>query len=364
MIPRTFDVAGLPPSAVTDAELGDRSGSSKLHRGYGASSGVSGITVRVTRQGWSTFDSTPSFDSTPWQYRAADNLQGGKVFGYMAKWLGEAAGPVAKAAGTLMRGVARLDPASIIIVGLLVGGANLVFFYTRKFIAYRSRETLVVRPIKVSDARLYSRYKRITTALEEIGIVREPHETPKQYARRAAHELDEPGMTQLGEIYLYARFRNAVPSSLVEEFDRLEPQTLAAIEQLKDAQTVSMSARSSCYLTRTKSRGTSRISLLRAVRTGSSSSRDSREPRKARVVFPKSSCNVPMAEIKYKSKRAGSSSLSSSETHATGSSLRWLQSVSRVVLPKPAGAETTVSSRLAPSSRRERGTAFARLRGT
>ena len=95
---------------------------------------------------------------------------------------------MATTAGTLMRGVARLDPASIIVVGLLVGGAYLVFFYTRKFVAYRSRETLVVRPIKVSDARLYSRYKKITTALEEIGIVREPQETPEQYARRAAHE--------------------------------------------------------------------------------------------------------------------------------------------------------------------------------
>ncbi len=189
--------------------------------------------------GWSTFDPTPSFDSTPWQYRAADNMQGGKVFGFMAKRLGEAAGPVATTAGTLMRGVARLDPASIIVVGLLVGGAYLVFFYTRKFVAYRSRETVVVRPIKVSDARLYSRYKKITTALEEIGILREPQETPEQYARRAAHQLHEPGMNRLGEIYLYARFRNAVPSTLVEEFDRLEPQALATIERLKEAQTVS-----------------------------------------------------------------------------------------------------------------------------
>jgi hypothetical protein len=143
-----------------------------------------------------------------------------------------------------MRGVARLDPASIIVVGLLVGGAYLVFFYIRKFIAYRSHETLVVRPIKVSDARLYSRYNKITTALEEIGIVREPQEPPEQYARRAAHELHEPGMNRLGEIYLYARFRNAVPSTLVEEFDRLEPQTLAAIKRLQAAQTVSTSARS------------------------------------------------------------------------------------------------------------------------
>ena len=33
--PRTFDVAGLPPSAVTDAEWGDKSGASTLHRGHG-----------------------------------------------------------------------------------------------------------------------------------------------------------------------------------------------------------------------------------------------------------------------------------------------------------------------------------------
>ena len=33
--PRTFDVAGLPPSAVVDAERGDRSASSTLHRGHG-----------------------------------------------------------------------------------------------------------------------------------------------------------------------------------------------------------------------------------------------------------------------------------------------------------------------------------------
>jgi len=96
----------------------------------------------------------------------------------------------------------------------------------------------VVRPIKVSDARLYSRYKKVTDALEGIGIVRRPEETPEQYARRAAGTLDEPGMGRLGEIYLYARFRDAVPAALVEEFDRLEPQALAAIERLREAQTV------------------------------------------------------------------------------------------------------------------------------
>jgi len=33
--PRTFEVAGLPPSAVTDAEWGEKSESSTLHRGHG-----------------------------------------------------------------------------------------------------------------------------------------------------------------------------------------------------------------------------------------------------------------------------------------------------------------------------------------
>ena len=51
-------------------------------------------------------------------------------------------------------------------------------------------------------------------------------------------------MERLGEIYLYARFRNAVPSTLVEEFDRLEPQTLAALKRLKEARMLSTSARS------------------------------------------------------------------------------------------------------------------------
>jgi hypothetical protein len=152
--------------------------------------------------------------------------------------VGEAAGPLASTAGTLVRGVARLDPASIIIVGLIVGGVYLAFFYTRKFVAHRNRKNVVVRPIKVSDARLYSRYNKLTDALEEIRIVRRPQETPEQYARRAARYLNEPGMARLGEIYLHARFRNAVPSTLVAEFDRLEPQAFAAVERLKEAQTV------------------------------------------------------------------------------------------------------------------------------
>jgi hypothetical protein len=39
-------------------------------------------------------------------------------------------------------------------------------------------------------------------------------------------------------IYLYARFRDAVPASLAQEFDVLEPRVLAAIERLEATQTV------------------------------------------------------------------------------------------------------------------------------
>jgi transglutaminase-like putative cysteine protease len=229
---------GIPARVATGYAPGEYNPFTGLYD-VRASDAHAWVEVYFPRYGWTTFDPTPSFDSTPWQYRAAGNLQGGKAFGFLAKKLGEAAGPVAGAAGTLMRGVARLDPASIIVVGMLVGGVYLVVFYARKLLVSR-REPPSVRPIKVSDARLYSRYKAITNALEAAGIVRAPQETPEQYARRAAESLDEPGMRRLGEIYLYARFRDAVPAALVREFDHLEPRAIEAIERRREAQTVNV----------------------------------------------------------------------------------------------------------------------------
>src|SRR5215207_2904784 len=221
---------GIPARVATGYAPGEYNPFTGLYD-VRASDAHAWVEVYFPQYGWTTFDPTPSFDSTPWQYKAAGNLQGGKVFTFLAKRLGEAAGPAASAAGTLMRGVARLDPASIIVVGLLFGGAYVAFFYTRKRYIRSRRQPPSVRPIKVSDARLYSRYKRITTSLEEIEITRAPQETPEQYARRAAETLDEQAIARLGEIYLYARFRDAVPSTLVEEFDRLEPRALAAMAQ-------------------------------------------------------------------------------------------------------------------------------------
>jgi hypothetical protein len=219
---------GIPARVATGYAPGEYNPFTGLYD-VRASDAHAWVEVYFPQYGWTTFDPTPSFDSTPWQYKAAGNLQGGKAFAFLAKRLGEVAGPAAGAAGKLMRGVARLDPASIIVVGLLFAGAYLLVVYGRKLYVRRNRPPRSVRPIKVSDARLYSRYKKITTALEEIEITRAPQETPEQYARRAAETLDENAIARLGEIYLYARFRDAVPSTLVEEFDSLEPQALAAI---------------------------------------------------------------------------------------------------------------------------------------
>ncbi len=85
---------------------------------------------------------------------------------------------------------------------------------------------------------MYSRYGALSAAFGEAGVVREGHETPEEYARRAAEVSGEPGVARLGEIYLYARFRNAVPVELVEEFDRLEPVALEAAERLREASKV------------------------------------------------------------------------------------------------------------------------------
>jgi hypothetical protein len=137
-----------------------------------------------------------------------------------------------------MRGVASLDPTSIVVAAFLLGGASFMFVYGRRYVARKRRKPDIQRSVKVSDAQLYSRYKGLVAAYGEAGVVRDEHETPEEYARRAAEELGEPGMERLGEIYLYARFRNAVPADLVEEFGALEPAALRATERLKDASKV------------------------------------------------------------------------------------------------------------------------------
>ena len=223
---------GIPARLTTGYVPGEYNPFTGLYE-VRASDAHAWVEVYFPGYGWSTFDPTPSFDSTPWQYREAENLQAAGVFEFLAKRTGGALGPVAGAAATLMRGAASLDPASIIVVGLMVGGVYLAFVYARRRLS-RRRKPPVQGSIRVSDARLYSRYRAITTALEEAGVARWPQETPEEYARRAAERLGEPGMARLGEIYLYARFRDAVPAALVEEFNRLEPEVFSAIERLKE----------------------------------------------------------------------------------------------------------------------------------
>jgi hypothetical protein len=225
---------GIPARVATGYVPGEYNPFTGLYE-VKASSAHAWVEVYFPGYGWSTFDPTPGFDSTPWQYHAAGNVQSGKVLEFVAERTGKVLGPAFGAVGTLMRGVARLDPVSIIVVGLLVAGISLIGIYSRRYLARKRRPPAVQRSVRVSDARLYSRYGAVVQALEEAGIVRETGETPEEFARRAAEETGEPAVGRLGEIYLYARFRDAVPLALVEEFDRLEPVALAAVEKLEAA---------------------------------------------------------------------------------------------------------------------------------
>ncbi len=200
-----------------------------------ASDAHSWVELYFPGYGWSAFDPTPGDDSTPWAYREQSSLQGSKALAFVAAKAGEALAPALKPVGSLVRGVASLDPVSIVVTGLLLSGAALLFVYGRRYVARKRRRSEPKYPVEVSDIRLYSRYKALTAAFEEAGITREEHETPEEYARGVAERLDEPGVARLGEIYLHARFRHAVPAEMAEEFDRLEPEALAAAERLKEA---------------------------------------------------------------------------------------------------------------------------------
>ena len=228
---------GIPARVATGYVPGEYNPFTGLYE-VKASSAHAWVEVYFPGHGWSTFDPTPGFDSTPWQYHEASNMQNGKVFEFVAEKAGKVLGPAFGAAGTLMSGVARLDPVSIIVVGLLVAGVSLFVIYSRRYLARRRRRPMMHRSVKVSDARLYSRYGAVIGTLEEAGIVRETGETPEEFARRAADKVGEQAIARLGEIYLYARFRDAVPLALVEEFDRLEPEVFATINRLKEAASV------------------------------------------------------------------------------------------------------------------------------
>ncbi len=227
---------GIPARLATGYVSGEYNPFTGLYE-VKASDAHAWVEVYFPGYGWSTFDPTPGFDSTPWQYKAAGELQGNKAFSFLAGKAGAALAPALKPAGTLVRGVAGLDPTSIIVVGLLIGGASGLVIYLRRRLDYRRLQSAPQRSVRVSDARLYGRYKTLTTALEKAGLERRWHETPEEYSRRAAETTDEPAVERLGEIYLYARFRDAVPASLVDEFDDLEPEGLAAARRLAKAET-------------------------------------------------------------------------------------------------------------------------------
>ncbi len=228
---------GIPARVATGYVSGEYNPFTGLYE-VRASDAHAWVEVYFPGYGWSTFDPTPNFDSTPWQYYEQSNMQGGEVFEFLAKRTGETLSPALAAVGTLMRGVAAFDPISILVTGALVVAAAFAFIYGRRYLQKRRRKPDMQRSVKVSDVRLYSRYRALVAALEGAGVGREEHETPEEHARRAARATGEPGVGRLGEIYLYARFRDRVPASLVEEFDSLEPAALAAARRLADAEEV------------------------------------------------------------------------------------------------------------------------------
>ena len=221
---------GIPARVTTGYVPGEYNPFTGL-REVRASDAHAWVEVYFPGYGWSTFDPTPGFDSTPWHYEAASGVQGGRVFGFLAERTGEVLRPAANAAGALVRGVASLNPVSILITGSLGGAAYLLIQLSRRLLPIRRRGTSARREVSVSDAGIYRRYRAVSVTLEDAGLARGPGEAPEEHARRAATWLGEPGMERLGEIYLHARFRDAVPAGLVEEFDELEPRILDALER-------------------------------------------------------------------------------------------------------------------------------------
>jgi transglutaminase-like putative cysteine protease len=224
---------GIPARIATGYVSGEYNPFTGLYE-VKASDAHAWVEVYFPGYGWSTFDPTPTFDSTPWEYQQQSNTQGNKVFGYLAGKAGGALSPALGAVGTLMRGVAKLDPISILVFGALVAGATAAAYYGRKHLAHKRRKSTMHRSIKVSDTKIYSRYRTMIAAFEGSGLVRDEHETPEEYARRLALVTDEPKIARFGEIYLYARFRDSVPATLVSEFDRLEPAALAAAQRVNE----------------------------------------------------------------------------------------------------------------------------------
>ncbi len=103
---------GIPARVATGYAPGEYNPFTGLHD-VRASDAQAWVEVYFPGHGWSAFDPTPGSVSTPWQYRKAGGLQGGEAFGFLAERIGGVLAPALALAGTLVRGVAGLDPASI-----------------------------------------------------------------------------------------------------------------------------------------------------------------------------------------------------------------------------------------------------------
>ncbi len=82
----------------------------------------------------------------------------------MASKAAQVLGPSLKPVGSLVRGVASLNPVSIVVAGLLHTRISLLFVYGSRYVARKRRKPNSQHSIKLCDARLYSRYKSTTAA--------------------------------------------------------------------------------------------------------------------------------------------------------------------------------------------------------
>lgn len=223
---------GLPARLATGYTSGEYNPFTGLYE-IKASDAHAWVEVYFPGHGWQTFDPTPGFDSTPWQYEAASNFKGTQAFGFLAEKAGKTLSPAIRPASYVVRGVASLNPLSILATGALVLGLLVSAIYALRLAATR-RTRRVLDSVSVADARICERYRGIAAALERAGLPRAAHETPEEHSRRAADELGEPRLQRLAEIYLYARFRDTLPTTMSEEFDEMEQEILDNINRSRE----------------------------------------------------------------------------------------------------------------------------------
>jgi hypothetical protein len=100
---------GIPARIATGYNPGEYNPFTGFHE-VRAQDAHAWVEVYFPGYGWSAFDPTPGFDSTPWQYQETGNLRGSAAFLFLAERTGEALTPALGPAGSLVRGSPGSSP--------------------------------------------------------------------------------------------------------------------------------------------------------------------------------------------------------------------------------------------------------------